>query len=69
MKEGGRGHELDIYLGPTVGEAMVPGGGRLHGLGSTALWNMQEQKKSIIIIIESAGELKVVRDMRGNGER
>ena len=37
MKEGGRGHELDIYLGSTAGASMVLASGRLQRQGLTAL--------------------------------
>ena len=35
MEEVGRGHDLDIYLGPTAGGAMAAGSGRLQRPGST----------------------------------
>ena len=63
MKEGGRGHDLDIYLGPRAGRAMATlqeGGCRDWGQRHYAGTGQEET-----ILIESAGELEVVRDMRG----
>lgn len=65
MKEGGRGHDLDIYLGPTAG-----GGAmalcRWAVVGTRVNGFMQEQEETIF---ESAGELEVAREMGGNAER
>ncbi len=55
MKEGGRGHGLDIYLGPTAGEAMALWRWAVAGTGVNG--SMQEQEETII---ESAGELEEV---------
>ena len=52
MKEGGRGHGLDIYLGPT---AMALSRWAVAGTGVNG--SMQEQEETVI---ESAGELEEV---------
>ena len=53
----------DIYLEATAGEAMAFAGGRLQGPGSTAVCRNMERLK-----LESAGELEVLREMRGCAE-